>query len=39
VEKKNNFLHRTKNEFSVIEIRLNKGIRNMLINWPHGMDE
>ncbi len=38
-EKKNNFLHRTKNEFSVIEIRLNKGIRNMLINWPHGMDE
>ena len=38
-EKKNNFLHRTKNEFSVIEIRLNKGIRNMLINWPYGMDE
>ena len=33
------FLNQIRNEFSVIEIRLTKGVRNMLINWPHGMDE
>jgi len=38
-QRQRGFLDKIRNEFSVIEIRLNKGVRNMLINWPHGMDE
>ena len=38
-QKQRIFLNKIRDEFSVIEIRLNKGVRNMLINWPDGVDE